>query len=173
MMPRLTLAALCISAAFAADTRFAISYPASVKPGPLTGRAFVMITRTADREPRLEIGRVGVPFFGRDFEKLAPGQSAVIDATDLGSPVESLAQIPAGEYYVQAFLNVYSEFKRADGHSVWMHDDQWEGQRWEASPGNLKSEVRKVHIDSKAGSTQTIKLVASEVIPPIEVPPDT
>jgi hypothetical protein len=40
-----------------------------------------MITRDAAHEPRLAIGRVGVPFFGRDFEKLAPGQSAVIDAT--------------------------------------------------------------------------------------------
>src|SRR5580698_5617796 len=110
MLLRLTLAALCISGVLAADTRFEISYPASSKPGPLTGRAFIMITRTADREPRLEIGRVGVPFFGRDFEKLAPGQSVAIDATDLGTPVESLAQIPAGEYFVQAFINVYSEF---------------------------------------------------------------
>ena len=30
----------------------------------------------------------------------------------------------------RAFVNVYSEFRRADGHVLWMHDDQWEGQRW-------------------------------------------
>ena len=54
----LNLTALCLSGALAADTRFEISYPASSKPGPLTGRAFIMITRTSDREPRLEIGRL-------------------------------------------------------------------------------------------------------------------
>ena len=33
---------------------------------PVTGRVFVMISRTNDREPRLQIGRPGVPFFGHD-----------------------------------------------------------------------------------------------------------
>src|ERR1700720_2217749 len=116
------LAVVIAGSALAANTRFEISYPASAKSGPLTGRAFIIVTRDAQREPRLEIGRVGVPFLGRDFEKLGPGQAAVIDATDLGTPVESLAQLPPGDYYVQAFVNVYSEFKRADGHTVWMHD---------------------------------------------------
>ena len=162
---------LLATAAFAADTRFEISYPASVKSGPLTGRVFIMISRTADREPRLEIGRVGVPFFGRDFEKLAPGQSAVIDATDLGTPVESITQIPPGDYYVQAFLNIYSEFKRADGHTVWMHDDQWEGQRWNRSPGNLYSAPQKMTLDAAKG--YKISLVCDHVIPPIEMTKDT
>ena len=42
---------------------------------------------------------------------LAAGAVAVIDATDLGSPVESLRDIPAGDYYVEAAVSVYSEFK--------------------------------------------------------------
>lgn len=168
-----TLAALALLAtgAFAADTRFEISYPASVKAGPLTGRIFIMISHDAQREPRLEIGRVGVPFFGRDFEKLAPGQAAVIDATDLGTPVESIAQIPPGDYYVQAFLNIYSEFKRADGHTVWMHDDQWEGQRWSRSPGNLYSTPKKITLDASKG--YKIPLVCDQIIPTIEMPKDT
>jgi hypothetical protein len=161
MLSRLTLAALSISAAFAADTRFEISYAASAKTGSgaasISGRAFIMISRDVQREPRLEIGRVGVPFFGRDFERLAPGQSAAIDATDLGTPVESIAQLPPGDYYVQAFINVYSEFKRADGHTVWMHDDQWEGQRWNRSPGNLYSAPKKIALDAAKG--YDIKLV--------------
>src|ERR1700678_4314184 len=173
MLSRLTLAALCISAAFAADTRFEISYAASAKtgPGPITGRVYVMITRNAEREPRLEVGRVGIPFFGRDVEKLAPGQAAVIDATDLGSPVVSLSEIPAGEYTVQAFVNIYSEFKRADGHTVWMHDDKWEGQRWNRSPENLYSTPAKVTLDSAKG--YDIKLVCDQIVPPVEMPKDT
>lgn len=157
--------------AVAQKLRFEVSFPASTMGKPVTGRVFVMISRVNDREPRLQIGRTGVPFFGRDVEQLKPGQPATIDETDLGSPLESLAEIPAGEYFVQAMVNVYSEFKRADGHVVWMHDDQWEGQRWNRSPGNLYSDVQKVRIDPKQGGI--VKLSAANVIPPIVIPPDT
>ncbi len=157
-----------------ADTtglRFEISFPASAHAGPITGRVYVMIARENTDEPRLQIGRTGVPFFGRDIDKLGPGQAAAIDGSDLGSPVASLGDLPAGDYFVQAFINVYSEFKRADGHTVWMHDDQWEGQRWTRSPGNLKSAVQRVHLDPKAGGV--VKLSAADVLPPVVVPPDT
>ncbi len=160
-------------ACLAADTRFEISYPASAgaPSGPITGRVFVMISRTNQREPRTQVGRVGVPFFGRDIEKLAPGQAAVVDGTDLGTPVESLAAIPAGEYWVQGFINVYSEFRRADGHVVWMHDDRWEGQHWNRSPGNLFSAPRQVTLDASKG--YSIPLVCDQAIPPVDVPADT
>src|SRR5512142_1521236 len=80
--------------------RVEISFPASAHAQPITGRVYVMISRTADREPRLQIGRTGVPFFGRDVEHLKPGQVATIDETALGSPVDTLRDIPAGDYYV-------------------------------------------------------------------------
>jgi hypothetical protein len=167
----IVLAAMAAPLCLAAETRFDISYPSGVNQGPITGRVFIMISRTGDREPRLQISRVGVPFFGRDIEKLAPGQTAVIDATDLGTPVESLSEIPAGTYSVQAFIDVYSEFRRSDGHVLWMHDDQWEGQRWNRSPGNLYSAARQVTLDPSKG--YRIPLVCDQVIPPVEVPPDT
>jgi hypothetical protein len=167
----IALATLSAASSMAAETRFEISYPSSVKSGPITGRAFIMISRTNDREPRLQVGRLGIPFFGRDFEKLAPGQAAVIDATDLGTPVESLSEIPAGTYYVQAFINVYSEFRRSDGHVLWMHDDQWEGQHWNRSPGNLYSTLKQFALDPSKG--YRVPLVCDQVIPPVVVPPDT
>ena len=67
-------------------------------------------------------------------------------------------------------VNVYSEFKRADGHVLWMHDDQWEGQNWKTSPGNMYSAVQKVHLDPKQG--YTIRLPMATVNPPVVVPPD-
>jgi hypothetical protein len=170
-MRKLLCLLVLLSPAWAADTRFEISFPAAAHSGPITGRVFVMISRNAEREPRLEIGRLGVPFFGRDIEKIAPGQSAVIDAGDLGTPVESIAQIPSGEYSVQAFINVYSEFRRADGHTVWMHDDQWEGQHWNRSPGNLYSQPRKIALDAAKG--YRVSLVCDQAIPPIALPADT
>src|SRR5689334_9918257 len=154
----------------AGGPRFEISVPGSARNEPLTGRVFVMISRKGEPEPRLQIGRTGAPFFGRDVEKLAPGAVAVIDATDLGSPVESLRDIPAGDYYVEAAVSVYSEFKRSDGKVLWMHDDQWEGQQWNRSPGNLHSGVQQVHLDAAKG--YVVKLVADQVIPPITVAAD-
>src|SRR5262249_60250542 len=76
-----------------------------------------------------------------------------------------------GAYYVAAVGVPYSEFRRADGHVVWMHDDQWEGQRWNRAPGTLYSAVEKVHIDPAAGGV--VKLVAARRVPPVDIPPDT
>ena len=108
------------------------------------------------------------PLFGVDVNALAPEQTAVIDASTPGAPVRSLREIPAGDYYVQAIVNIYTEFHRADGHTVWLHMDQWEGQHFNRSPGNLYSEVQKVHLDPAAG--YDMKLSLTKVIPAVQVP---
>jgi hypothetical protein len=103
------VAALLSSNAFAdGKTRFRITYPASANPGPLTGRAYVMISRTNEKEPRLQVGRAGVPFFGNDFGRVAPGEPIEIDADDLGSPVDSLAELPAEEFYAEVVRMITS-----------------------------------------------------------------
>ncbi len=66
-------------------------------------------------------------------------------------------------------VNIYTEFKRTDGHTVWLHMDQWEGQDWKHSPGNLYGAAVKVHFDP--ASPTPIRLVADKVIAPIEVRP--
>ena len=72
---------------------------------------------------------------------------------------------------MQALVNVYTEFHRADGHTIWAHMDQWEGQQFNKSPGNLYSQVQKVHLDPAKG--YDVRLEANKVIPPVEAPPDT
>lgn len=162
---------------FSADAqaaqKFEISFPATVHAGPVTGRAFVVITKTDTPEPRLVAGSWGDsgPLFGVDVNKLAPEQAVVIDESTFGAPVHSLRDIVPGDYFVQAILNIYTAFHRADGHTVWLHMDQWEGQHFNRSPGNLYSEVQKVHLDPAAG--YNIKLSLTRTIPPVEVPPDT
>ncbi len=153
--------------------QFEISFPATVHSSPITGRVFVMISPTNHPQPRLQAGFWGdhPPFFGADVRQLAPGQDAVIDAQTLGYPVRSLSDIPAGDYYIQALVNVYTECHRSDGHTIWVHLDQWEGQQFNISPGNLYSTVRKVHLDPTAG--YDVKLSLTKVILPVKVPPDT
>jgi len=66
---------------------------------------------------------------------------------------------------------VYTRFPRADGKTVWLHNDQWEGQNWKRSPGNLLGDPVKVTFDPK--SPAPIRLVANKAIPPIQPPADT
>src|SRR5262249_13016684 len=93
-----------------ADARFEISYPASLDNGPITGRVFVTISKNNRVEPRLQAGsyNASVPFYGLDVQALKPGEIAVIDASPLGCPVESLSQLPAGEYSPHAPLNLFT-----------------------------------------------------------------
>lgn len=157
--------------------RFEITIPSSVRDEPVTGRLFVAISPDEGTEPRIATynsarrrdGRV--PFFAVDVHQLAAGDIAVVDGSSDGYPLGSLDALPAGDYSIQAVLNVYTEFRRADGHILWAHMDQWEGQRWGFSPGNLVSEPERVHLDPRRGAA--VKLQLTEQLPPIEIPKDT
>ncbi len=157
-----------------AGLRFELSFPASVQDKPVDGRVFVVITRKADPEPRLQFGKSGgqyasAPFFGEDVEALAPGQTAVIDGRSDGYPLDRLADLPAGDYYVQGFLNLYTTFHRADGHVVKMHMDQWEGQDFPRSPGQSLQRAEEGSTWIRR-ATETVRLALDRKIPPIEVP---
>lgn len=151
--------------------RFEVSFPDSTSTKPLTGRMFVILARDDQREPRQQVGRYGVQLFGVDFSELEPGQNVVIDAETLGYPINRITDLPAGEYTIQAVLNRYTRFDRSDGHTVWLHMDQWEGQRWTRSPGNAYSKPRKINLDT--GTSGPISLKTDTVIPPIKAPKDT
>src|ERR1700694_1548182 len=148
---------------------FEIYFPESAHAKPITGRLFLIVTRNGDSEPRTQL--FDVPVFATDVTQLPPGASAVIDPSAPGYPVKNLTEIPQGDYYVQALLNVYTEFHRADGHTVWAHMDQWEGQDLARSPGNLISEVQKIHCDPATSADFKVEL--TKTIPPIEIPADT
>ncbi len=151
--------------------RFEIVFTSAAHSDPITGRVYVAISRNDMTPPIRQAGSAGAPLFGVDVEALKPGDAAVSDGRAFGHPVRSVNDIPAGEYVVQAFVNVYTRFARADGHTVWLHMDQWEGQNWRRSPGNLFSTPIKVRVDPKAGSV--VRLTCDQVIPPIAVPVDT
>ncbi len=152
--------------------RVEISFAAAARSAPVTGRVYVAISRVNDRQtPIQQADSTGAPLFGKNVDGLAPGAAAVIGSDDFGHPIASLRDIPAGDYWIQPFVNVYTEFTRADGHTVWLHMDQWEGQNWRRSPGNLYGDPVQMHFDP--ASSAPIRLVADKVIPPVQVPPDT
>ncbi len=134
---------------------------------PVHGRLFVVISRDDEREPRLQTGVSGVPFWGIDVEGLEPGDLVRLEAGDAavrGFPFESIEELPEGEYHVQALLSVYTEFERSDGHTVAMHLNSGAGQNQWRAPGNGISEVVTTRVD--ASSNGTVSLEVSGVIPP-------
>jgi hypothetical protein len=179
----LTSAALTILLASAAAAQSGLRFVVTLDTGattrmhelgletPVHGRAYVIVTRDSAREPRRQVGVAGVPFWGRDVTEWRGGASITIsdDGTAAGYPLRHLRDLPAGEYYVQAFVNAYSTFNRADGHTVRLHQDAGDGQNPWISPGNAYSPVQRVRLDPAAGGT--ITLTISEVIPPIDAVP--
>ncbi len=151
--------------------RVEISFTPGARTEPVTGMVYLAISRDNQSAPIQQTDSGGVPLFSKYVDQLKPGATVTIGAGDGGHPLASLRDIPAGEYFVQPFVNVYTRFPRADGHTVWLHMDQWEGQNWKRSPGNLYGDPVKVRIDP--ASTAAIRLVADKVIPPIKVPADT
>ncbi len=159
---RLTLLALFIYPAAALTTPaqspqsapakaplFQITVPSKSHSSPITGRVYIILSRKESKDLLDQIGNFTdeTPFFAADISALPAGQPANITAATLGYPLRSLKQIPAGDYYAQAIVNIYTEFHRSDGHTIWAHMDQWEGQQFNHSPGNLYSDVKKIHFD--------------------------
>ena len=173
-LPSATVA-LCLTLAHQAQGQpsFEVVLEPTIESGPVDGRILLLFSTRGDDEPRFHVvnRRAPQPFFGIDVEALAPGGRAVFDETVLGYPLQSLRDVPADDYYVQAVLNRYTTFHRSDGHVVKLHMDQWEGQKWNRSPGNLYSRPEKIHLDPKKRATFRIEL--TEKVPPIEPPKDT
>jgi enterochelin esterase-like enzyme len=155
----------------AAGVRFEVDFFPIARKENLTGRCYVALSRDDKQPPIQTSGSTGTPLFAVDVHDLAPEKPVVIDGSTLGHPVRTLYDLPAGEYWVQAFFNVYTECKRADGAVVWVHLDQGEGQDWKRSPGNLYSKPRKLTIPDTIEFRA--RLHCDQVIPPIPPAKDT
>jgi putative esterase len=163
--------------------QFSVVVPKARRSAAVDGRVLVLLSTDPKGEPRLQMreprqqisaNRNAKPtfqFFGVDVDALAPDTPVVVDATALGFPTESLGQVPAGDYTVQAVLNVYETFHRKDGHVIKAAPDHWEGQVWRTKPGNLYSEPQRVRIDP--ASSGTIRIALEKEIPALPYPKDT
>jgi len=157
---------LGIPAADAAP-RVSVTFSPAMSQEPLTGRLLLIFSPGGEGEPRSHViwDDDAIPFFGLDVEGWKPGQRKHFDARVNGFPLRSIADLPDGEYSVQAVLNRYEKFTRSDGHTLWLPPDQGEGQVWHRKPGNLYSQPLKVRIDGKRRGR--IELVLDQKIPPV------
>jgi hypothetical protein len=143
----------------------------------LDGRVYVIVSRRADVEPRLQ-GPPGMdpgaaPIWGIDVDAVHAGTRIELRRGDpriYGFPLASLQDLPDGQYFVQAFMNVYETFSRSDGSVVKLHMPCGDGHRIMWSTGNIYSDVKKVSVSHGGGP---IELELAHVIPPHDqTPPD-
>jgi len=165
LLTSLLLLAAGLSAAPKSPLRFEVSWAR-----PMDGHMVLIVSSNAQGEPRFQVneGLGTEQMFGVDVEN---ARTAAIDGATLGYPREFLDRVPAGEYTIQAVLNVYETFHRADGRTLKLPMDQGEGQHWSRKPGNLYSAPQKIAIDPAKSTTVRIEL--TKTIPPIEPPKDT
>ncbi|MBC7896888.1 MAG: hypothetical protein H7066_15835 [Cytophagaceae bacterium] len=173
MKTRLLLVALALGAAASLDAqaparlRFAVTFPASRSAGPIDGRLLVMLSADSASQPRDQFGwGLGTSAaFAIDVEGWKPGEVRYVEATAFGFPVRQLAQLPRGQYRVQALINRYETFTRGDGRTVKLPPDKGEGQKWNAKPGNLYSRADWATVDPSR--PDVIRLSLDEEIPPV------
>jgi len=153
------------------SAKFQISFPATLDKGPIDGRLLLLISTNSEGEPRFQINEDlnTQQVFGVDVDGWKPDETKIVDNSAFGYPRHTLADIPPGEYTVQALVHRYETFKRADGHTVKLPMDRGEGQQWSSAPGNLYSTPKRIRIDAQT----PISITLDHVIPPIEPPKDT
>jgi hypothetical protein len=156
-----------------AAPRFSISFSKDRSAAPIDGRLLLVLSTNPSAEPRLQVNDTPASqmIFGVDVDGLAPGHAAIVDEHAFGYPVQSLADLKPGEYYVQAVLHRYETFHRSDGHTVKLPMDRGEGQHWNLAPGNLYSKPEKLTLGG--GNAAPIRIVLDQQIPPIPEPKDT
>jgi hypothetical protein len=167
-------AAVTLAAPIAAAPTVSVSFPPTASKTPLDGRLILIASPVKTPEPRLQVGLEALlknPYmFGQTVDGLAPGAAVTIGDQAYGWPVEQLSALPPGDYTVQAVLNRYETFRRADGSVVKLPPDQGEGQQWAIKPGNLYSAPVAVHVGPNMAP---LALTLDKVVPPITAPADT
>jgi hypothetical protein len=157
-----------------ASPLFTVSFPASLSATPLQGRLVLLLGHDGGSEPRTQVSPdepLKSPFiFGQTVSGMAPGQKQALGEGLFGWPVRNLAGLKPGDYFVQAVLNRYETYHRADGAVIDLPPDRGEGQNWATKPGNLYSKPIHVHVD---GAAAAVDLVLDQAIPPIPPKADT
>ena len=147
----LTLSSTIALVEGAPDLRFTVTFSSAQSATPLDGRVLLMVSTSDAAEPRFQIcGRTQHAGDLRHRRRRPEAWAdAIVDASALGYPIDSIAQIKPGKYYVQALLHKYETFRRSDGHVVKLPMDCGEGQQWTRAPGNLYSTPQQIEIDPR------------------------
>jgi hypothetical protein len=135
-----------------------LSFPAVLHRTAVTGRVYVIVTKDPNDPPeQLLEPSTCPPFFAKDVKGMRPGTVVTIDARTPGYPIATLARLPAGYYYVEGLLEVYTRYRRSDGHTIWA-PPQWSAATFSHEPGTLRSYIERLYLDPAHGIAQSLAL---------------
>jgi hypothetical protein len=168
-----SLPLLAMASAPVAAENFAITLPTTGIESANDGRILLILTPNGASEPRFQVNteNLDAQVFGINAEAAKPGARFEIGMGVLGYPAEDMAQLPRGEYFVQAVFHKYQNYKLGNGKMVKLPAARGAGQNWRLEPGNIISEPIKVSFDPAKPGTLTIPL--TKVLPNIPEPRDT
>src|SRR5688572_4497828 len=153
--------------------KFSITFTPEMSDQAQDGRLLLLLSNNDKAEPRFQVsdGLKTQLVFGVDVEGVKPGDAMIVDAIAFGFPIQNLADLPAGEYFVQALLNRYETFTLKTGQTVKLPPDKGEGQQWNRKPDNFYSKPVKVSVDPS--KSETLEIVMDQKIPAIQEAKDT
>src|SRR5687767_751212 len=101
-MKRALIVVLALTSPVAASAqtgpRFEVTIAPAASAAPLTGRLVLLITKTSQPEPRLQLSLRGPMIAGLDLEEVKPDQPVVVDDAAVAYP-SKLSTLPAGDYF--------------------------------------------------------------------------
>jgi len=127
--------------------RFEVELEPSLPAQP-PGRVLVVMAPSGRVEPRELIGRTGLdatPTVGVDAPRLAQGESVILDTSALAFPIESLADLGAGDHHVQAVFSTNRDIRSY------------------SAPGSLYSEPRRISLNPL--QEEPVRLTLNRSIP--------
>jgi Putative esterase len=137
----------------ATSLRFEVTAARGLIAGAIQGRLFVMLNQARDPDPRFTAGETGMqapPRFAKDVDHFRAGSTETIDASAIAFPMESLSELPAGDYFVQAVFDSNIDLRQLD------------------APGNLYSLPQNMHLDP--AKSETIQIQLTEQVPAEHLP---
>ena len=139
---------------------------------------YIALSQDSTPEPRYAVGSLGAyfrstPFFGVDVDRSrgwsdapsSPTAPRVIQCCRCGT-------LPRGRLLRPGLANVYTETHRADGHTIWVHFDNWEGQHASSSPGTSPARFSGC-TSTRAKDLDVASHAQHQVLPPCAEPADT
>ena len=147
---------------------FEVSFPKELSANRVDGHILLILSKDDKQEPRFGVGEdiESQQAFGVDVDAWQPGTPIRVDASTLGYPIETLNDLPPGDYFVQAVLNLYETFHLGSGKVVKLPPDKGEGQHWQTKPGNFLTKVQKLHLDPKTSGI--VRIAFDHKVPPLE-----
>lgn len=136
--------------------KFEIRVAPGLLAGPTRGRLFVVLGRPVQNAPITSMTATGMdanPVLARDVEEFGPDSVGVIDGSAIAFPLARPADLPPGDYRVQAVLDFNTDLRAP------------------TAPGNLVSKPATLAIDPAKG--EAIRLTLDTRIPPETMPADT